>query len=58
MRDSNQRPSGSVIDAVSTVPTHSDGLGWIVKCIVMYLTSATPIMNTKIHWGHRIRKRG
>ena len=57
-RDANLRPSGSELDAVSTMQTHSDGLVRLIECIVIYPASLTPIMTSKINSGYRIRKRG
>ena len=57
-RDANPRPSGSEFDAVSTMPTHSDGLVRLIECIVINPASLTPIMTSKINSGYRIRKRG
>ena len=57
-RDPNPRPSGSKLDAVSTMPPHSDGLVRLVECTVIHPSSLTTIMTTKINSGYRIRKRG
>ena len=56
--DANPRPSGSELDTVSTIPTHSDGLVRLIECIIIYSASLTPIMTAKINSGYRIRKRG
>ena len=54
--DSNPQPSGSWLDAVSTMPTHLYSLVRLVECSVLYLALLTTIMTTKINSGYRIAR--